>query len=507
MTRNLCPLMNFHVHDIPSGTTGEKGSIRMATSYLQSSLKHSAVRPATGLMVVLALWVLPATAQQADALYQQHCAQCHGANLQGGNARSMVDGVWQFGDSAGYISRNIKNGITHLGMPAFGKTLTDRETKELSRYLLEAQNRAGAVKPPPPRQLQTLDYEIKVEVWVDGLEIPWSVAPISADSALITERPGRLRIVRDGQLLPEPVRGLPPILAEGQGGLLDVALDPDYAAQPWVYLAYSHGLPVRSGESRAPAMTRIVRGRIRDHSWVDQAVLFEAHPDTYGTARVHFGSRIVFDPGGHLYFSIGDRGQGEQAQNPARPNGKIHRIHRDGSIPTDNPFADQPDALPSLYSIGHRNPQGVSVHPVTGAVWASEHGPMGGDELNCIRARANYGWPEITYGLNYNGSPVSDVVRRDGMEQPIWYWKPSTAVCGMEFYQGDLFPRWNNKLLVGSLKYEDVRVLDVEEDRVMHEEVILKNAGRVRDVTCGPDGAVYIVLNGPDVILRLTPGE
>jgi glucose/arabinose dehydrogenase len=252
-------------------------------------------------------------------------------------------------------------------------------------------------------------------------------------------------------------------------------------------------------------MTKIVRGRIRNHEWLDEQVLFEAPEETYRTTRVHFGTRIVFDPQGHLYFSIGDRGGGPQAQDLSRPNGKIHRINRDGTIPADNPFINHPTALPSIFSYGHRNPQGISVHPETGRVWASEHGPMGGDELNLISEGANYGWPEITYGLNYNGAIISELTYKEGMEQPILYWKPSTAVCGIEFYQGAFFPKWDNRLLVGALKYEDVRLLNIEGSRVMHEEVILKNAGRVRDVTSGPDGAIYVVLNNPDIILRLTP--
>ena len=183
----------------------------------------------------------------------------------------------------------------------------------------------------------------------------------------------------------------------------------------------------------------------------------------------------------------------------------MHRINRDGSIPAGNPFANTPNATPSIFSYGNRNPQGLSVHPETGAIWATEHGPMGGDELNLIEAGKNYGWPVISYGRNYNGAVITEIVRAEGLEQPIWYWKPSTAVCGIDFYSGDLFPKWNNKLLVGALKYEDVRLLDIEEERVMHEEVILKNAGRVRDVRCGPDGAIYVVLNEPGTILRLVP--
>ncbi|VGO17915.1 Aldose sugar dehydrogenase YliI [Pontiella desulfatans] len=461
------------------------------------------------IILPILLTVSSALGQSADNLYQEHCSHCHGAKFQGGNAQSLIDGIWQFGDSAGHISRNIKFGITHLGMPAYEKSLTDPQIKSLVNYLFEAEKQAGAATPPSPTSLQTQDYDIDVEIWAEGLDIPWNLAFLDDKLALITERPGRLRIMRNGTLNPKPVEGSPSVVAEGQGGLLAVAFDPDYREKgnQWIYLAFSHGLEKKAGEKRAPAMTKVVRGRIRNNRWIDEQTLFEARHEEYRTTRVHFGTRIVFDAGNNLYFSIGDRGTGDDAQDLSKPNGKMHRIRRDGSIPNDNPFVQTEGALPSIFSYGHRNPQGISVHPTTGQIWAAEHGPLGGDELNLVEAGKNYGWPVITYGKNYNGTTITEVVRKEGMEQPAWYWKPSTAVCGIGFYSGNLFPKWNNKLLVGALKYEDVRVLDIEKDRVMHEEMILKNAGRVRDVACGPDGALYIVLNSPDTILRLTPKE
>jgi glucose/arabinose dehydrogenase len=447
--------------------------------------------------------------QETAQLYQTHCSHCHGDKFQGGSAKSLIDGVWQFGDKAGYIRRNIKHGITHLGMPAYEKTLSEKEITNLTQYILTAAETAGATKPPTPETLQTLDYDLNVEVWIKGLELPWSIAFLNAKTALISERSGRLRTVENGFLHPQPINGIPAVLAEGQGGLLDVAFDPNYADEgnQWIYLSYSHGLPLQPDGKRAGAMTKIVRGRINGSDWVDEQVLFEAPHKTYRTTRHHYGTRLVFDSIGNLYFSIGDRGTGAHAQDLSKPNGKIHRIKLDGSIPKDNPFRWTKSALPSIFSYGHRNPQGISIHPETGQVWASEHGPLGGDELNLVLPGKNYGWPIITYGKNYNGTPITEFIRKEGMQQPIWYWKPSTAVCGIDFYHGELFPKWNNKLLVGALKYEDLRVLDIENHRVMHEEVILKNAGRVRDVVCGPDGAIYVVLNGPDLILRLTPKE
>ncbi len=438
------------------------------------------------------------------SLYMIQCAQCHGTNLQGGNAKSLVDGVWQFGEGRTYRIRNTKYGITHLGMPAFDKTLTDEQITSILDFLEQSEKEVASGKPPLPQMLQTQDYDVKVEVFADSLQIPWAIDFLDDSTALITERPGRLRLVKNGILQLVPISGTPEVLNEGQGGLMDVAIDPNFKENGWVYLSYSHVLKEAGGE-RPPAMTNIVRGRIKNNAWMDQQVLFEAPHNTYRTARHHYGSRIVFDPQGYLYFSIGDRGAGDQAQDIKRPNGKIHRIHTDGRIPQDNPFVAHAGAIPSIFSYGHRNPQGMAVHPMTGQVWVTEHGPMGGDELNLIHKGLNYGWPEITYGRNYNGTIITEDTHKDGMEQPSMYWKPSTAVCGLDFYRGSLFSKWRNKLLVGALKYEDVRLLNIENDRVMHEEVIVKNLGRVRDVSTGPDGAVYVVLNTPDIVLRLTP--
>ncbi len=439
------------------------------------------------------------------ALYMEKCASCHGAKLQGGNAQSLVDAVWQFGAGRGYVFRNIKHGIPHLGMPSYEATLTDRQINLIIDFLHDAEREAGVTPPPPPETLETIDYHIKVDIVAEGLEVPWSIDFIDPQHILITERPGRVRLVENGRLRPEPIAGTPVVLNEGQGGLLDVAVDPNHARNGWIYLAYSHALKAKPGQNRPPAMTRIVRGRLTNHAWIDQQVIYEAPHQTYGTTRHHYGCRIVFDPAGYLYFAIGDRGAQDQAQDLSRPNGKMHRIHRDGRVPKDNPFVGRDGALPTIYSYGHRNPQGLAVHPETGRVWDTEHGPMGGDELNLISKGLNYGWPVVTYGLNYNGTVISKLTRKPGMETPNLYWKPSIAVCGLDFYRGDKFPKWRNRLLVGALKYEEVDLLDIAADRVIHQETILKNAGRVRDVACGLDGFVYVVLNRPGTVLRLSP--
>ena len=506
-----------------------------------------------------------ATAQDetnGGALFQKYCAVCHGTDLRGGNAQSLVDGIWNFGEDSGSAFASVMNGVTSRGMPAFGTVLNEDEIRSLVSFIRSSEKDVGAVQPPPPASFQTLDYEVKVTILDNTLMVPWAIAFPDERTMLVTERAGRLRVFRDGELQPEPVADTPEVFASGQGGLMDVALDPQYAENGWVYLSYSHALTEAEGSEplmsdaeenaeenedededeeerenaeggdedgdednsrrrrrpEPPAMTRIVRGRIQDNTWVDQEVVFEAKKEHYVRTDYHYGSRIVFDPAGYLYFSIGERGQMMQSLDPGRPVGKIHRVWPDGSIPVDNPFVYLPDADPSAYTLGNRNPQGLSVHPVTGRVWETEHGPMGGDELNVITPGGNYGWPAFSYGVDYSGepvrayrdddgNPVNAQLESEGMAKPAMYWRPSTGVCGIEFYNGHQFPKWQGALLVGSLAYRDVRLLQVRDDRVIHEELIWKNQGRVRDIGCGPDGAIYLVLGNresPGMLIRLS---
>lgn len=369
-----------------------------------------------------------------------------------------------------------------------------------------------SVRAALPDTIETLDYKIQTEVVTSNLEEPWAIDFIGSDTALVTEQPGRLRLLVDEKVHQDSIHGTPKVSYEGgQGGLLDVAVDPNYDQNGWIYLSYAHGIEVDTS-AETLAMTRVVRGRIRDHAWTQQQILFEAPHATYRTTRQQFGSRIAFDSQEQLYFSVGDRGNWplyppgvmRHAQELHRPNGKIHRIHRNGAIPEENPFVGRDSALASIYTYGHRNPQGLATHPETGEVWALEHGPRGGDELNRLRAGGNYGWGEITYGINYDGSIITRERRKKGMEQPIVFWRPSIATSGLSFYQGDDFPYWQNQILLGSLKAQELRLLTMTEECVMHQEVILKGAGRIREAVPGPDGAIYVVLNAPDRIVRLS---
>jgi len=342
---------------------------------------------------------------------------------------------------------------------------------------------------------------LDVEVWVDDLDAPWALEFTGDGKALITEQGGRLRGVTDGKLQVTPVLNIPKVLARGQGGLLDVAVDPKYAENGWVYLTFSHPLPTDPKK----AMTKLVRGKIIDNVWRDEKVLFEAKPEHYINAGQHFGSRITFDADGHVFFSIGERGQKDMAQDISLPNGKVHRLVQDGSIPKDNPFVENTKAYPSIFSYGNRNPQGLVY--VDGTLWETEHGPRGGDELNIIKAGKNYGWPEISYGRNYSGTELTPYTHLPDMEQPESQWTPSIAACGLDVYEGDLFKGWNGYLLAGALKYQELRLIEIKDNAYISEQILLKGRGRVRDVTTGPDGAIYVVTNGPDQILRLTPKE
>ena len=456
---------------------------------------------------------LPLAAQEAEhgparALYRKLCANCHGADLHGGMASSLVDGVWAFGEQRNRIFGNVHDGISDRGMPGYGRVLSRAEIESIITFI-EASAAPEALEPPLPESIHTLDYAVKVERFADGLEIPWAIDFIDAETALVTERPGRLRVIEKGKMRPEAVAGTPEVLHAGQGGLMDVAVDPDHAKNGWIYLGYSHELKDGPADNRGwrPAMTRIVRGRLEGNRWVDTQVVYEAPHDLYRAARHHYGTRIVFDRAGDLYFSIGDRGGNEQAQDLARPNGKIHRLHRDGKIPADNPFVSDKSALPSIFSYGHRNPQGLAFHPETGRLWCVEHGPRGGDELNLVVKGANYGWPTVTYGIKYNGTVITDEVARPGLESPIYYWRPSLGIGGLDFYRGDLFPKWRGKALVTALNFREIQLLDLVGERVLHSEVIAKGIGRIREAVAGPDGAIYVVVNRPDVVVRLTPAK
>jgi len=436
-------------------------------------------------------------------VYAERCSACHGAKLQGGQSKSLLDNEWKYGGDDASLTASIRDGRLDAGMPPFGSMMSEQEVRALVIFIREkadAARRAATVfaKPQGDTIVKSEEHAFKVETVAEGLDTPWSLAFLPDGRMLVTEKPGRLRIVEKGKR-PEPVFGVPAVWPEGQGGLLDVAVHPDYATNGWIYLSYSHPGP------DASAMTRVMRARLQGGRLVDQETLFAPPVELYRSGTVHFGSRFVFDDKGYLFFTIGERGQKDDAQDLARPNGKVHRIKDDGRVPEDNPFVKTAGALPTIWSYGHRNPQGLAQQPVTGELWDAEHGPRGGDELNLVKPGRNYGWPVITYGMNYDGTPIADSTAKEGMEQPVLHWTPSIAVCAIDFYVGDRFPRWKNDLLVSSLAAEELRRVRIESGRVTNQEVLFKGIGRIRDVVVGPDGLVYVAFNVPDRVARLVP--
>jgi glucose/arabinose dehydrogenase len=344
---------------------------------------------------------------------------------------------------------------------------------------------------------------VRLQTVARGLEHPWAIAFLPDGRLLVTERPGRLRIVAADGHLSAPVVGVPAVYAEGQGGLLDVAIDPRFADNRLIYISFSE-------EGSGGAGTAVSRGRLIDDAagtarLADVTVIFRQQPKVRGS--LHFGSRLVFGRDGTLFVTLGERYQRERAQRPGEHLGKVVRINADGTVPADNPFANTPGTLPDIYSLGHRNVQAAALHPVTGRLWTIEHGARGGDEINAPEAGKNYGWPIITYGVDYSGARIGEGTAKDGLEQPLWYWDPSIAPSGAAFYTGARFPAWHGNLFVGALKSRLLVRLELDGMKVVHEERLLADLQeRIRDVRAGRDGFLYLATDSPmGRILRLEP--
>jgi glucose/arabinose dehydrogenase len=355
--------------------------------------------------------------------------------------------------------------------------------------------------------IPTQHHRVRISTVTEGLDRPWGLAFLPDGRMLVTERPGRLRVVgKDGKLDPVPVAGLPKIDPQGQGGLLDVVLHPQYSANGWIYWSYAQK------DSSGDNGTEVARGRLAGGpgSWrlENVEVLFRMAPKS--GAGLHFGSRIVFDRNGLMYVTLGERGDKDRAQKLDDHGGKIVRLTDDGKPAPSNPFANDPRAKQEIFSFGHRNVQGAAIHPITGVLWANEHGPQGGDELNIVKPGVNYGWPVITYGVNYGiGTKIGEGTAKAGMAQPAKYWTPSPALSGMAFYEGDKFPKWRGDVLMGTLRANALIRVRLDGERVVEDEFLLKGqVPRVRTVRVGPDGYVFLltdVSNG--AILRLEPAD
>ena len=355
--------------------------------------------------------------------------------------------------------------------------------------------------------IQTREHAVRLTTITEGLDRPWGLAFLPDGRMLVTERSGRMRVVgRDGRLDPAPVAGLPRVDAHGQGGLLDVVLHPRYRDNGWVYWSYVQR------DADGDSGTEVARGRLAGGpgAWrmQDVEVVFRMAPKS--SSGFHFGSRLVFDRDGLLYVTLGDRGDMARAQKLDDHAGKILRLTDDGRPAPGNPFASNTKAKPEIYSLGNRNVQGAALHPKTGVLWANEHGPQGGDELNAIRAGVNYGWPVITYGVNYvSGSKIGEGTEKPGMAQPVKHWVPSPALAGLAFYDGDRFPRWRGDVLMGALRGQSLVRVRLDGEKFVEDEFMLQGAvPRLRDVRIGPDGYVYLLTDVPNgAILRLEPAN
>ena len=343
--------------------------------------------------------------------------------------------------------------------------------------------------------IQEVNKDYAYEIVTDTLEIPWGLDFLPDETIIATEKEGGMFLIKDGKL--QEISNVPQVKVMGQGGLLDVKLHPNFEGNNWVYISYAES------RENGKANTRLIRAKLENNALSDIVEIYKGAPET--DKPYHFGSRIEFDNEGYLYFSIGDRGnRDENPQDITRDGGKIYRFHDDGSIPSDNPFVNEAGAKKAVFSYGHRNPQGMEMHPVTGKIWTHEHGPKGGDEINIIQKGKNYGWPVISYGINYDGTIFTEKTHQEGMEQPIYAWVPSIAPSGMTFVTSDKYPDLQGNLLVGALKFAYLEHCILEGDKVVKRERLLKNIGRVRSVKQSPDGYIYAGVEGLGIV-RILP--
>lgn len=336
----------------------------------------------------------------------------------------------------------------------------------------------------------------KVQKLYDQLRNPWGMAWLPDGRLLVTERSGEILVFKNDKFTGEKLTGVPAVFNKGQGGLMDIQLHPNYAQNKWIYITYSK--PVTGG-----ATTAVMRFKLNGNQLTEQQDIFLAKP--YLPADFHFGSRIVFDKNGFLYVSVGERGTQPKVQQLDNDHGKVHRIYDDGRVPTDNPFAGQNGAKPSIWTYGHRNPQGMVYDADNDRIWVVEHGPKGGDELNLIQKGKNYGWPKTSYGINYDGSILTEHKEMEGVENPVRYWVPSIAPCGMMQVTSNKYPDWKGDLLVGALSFRHIARVELSGTKYVKEEKLIQDTGRVRHVAQSPDGVIYAVTEGPGLLLKLAP--
>ncbi|MEZ4829046.1 MAG: PQQ-dependent sugar dehydrogenase [Bacteroidia bacterium] len=436
---------------------------------------------------------------RATALYQTYCSGCHGEQM-----LAFAHRTWKHGKDRDSLILSITNGYEAAGMPQWGKVFTEAQIGELADYI---QTGIAHVEKFGFEEIkltsdtfQTEQFSFSLDTIAEGLNNPWGMAFLPSGDVLVTEKKGILYLV-DQNGKKTVVTGSPKVRYDAQGGLLDIILHPNFENNHWLYISYSD-FTVEKGDTISG--TAINRYTYLNNQLTEPFEIFRGRP--YTNAEWHYGSRLAFDNEGFLFFTASDRAnQKENPQTLENPKGKIHRVYDDGRIPEDNPFASQQGAVPSIFTYGHRNAQGLTLNSATGVMWAHEHGPRGGDEINIIKKGANYGWPVISYGINYDGTSFTQLLEKEGMEQPIHYWVPSIAPCGMAFVESDLYPGWKGSLLVGSLRFNYLNRCIIQNDKVVGEEQLMKNIGRLRNVKQGPDGFIYIAVENPGYVFRLMP--
>ena len=467
---------------------------------------------------------VPALLQtRAHEIFTTTCSGCHGITAQpGAKGPSLFAQSFLDGRSDEQIVKAITDGVPGTVMPGFKTLLFDNEIAQLPAYLRIrggiVNRKVGPVPDISGKVFRGQKASFKAETLAKGFDQPWGMAFLPDGRIIFTERAGRIRFLNKDGSVSEPVKGTPSVFVRQDGGMLDIALHPDYAKNGWIYLSYSTvppGYQVQPGEDTAPnvsapTMTYIVRGKVNaNNEWVDQQILFNPPADSYRVSADHYGSRFLFDGKGHFFWSMGERHDMQMSQNLASPLGKIHRLNDDGSIPKDNPFVNTPGALPSIWTYGHRNPEGLAFDPATGIFWETEHGPTGGDEVNIIEPGKNYGWGVATMGIE----PGIGRLHATGMTDPIIFFNPSIGPAGITFYTGNKFPAWKGNLFITGMTGERLIRMEIKDRQIASQETVIQNYGRVRDVKMGPDGLIYLLfqnMNGDPKggsIVRLVPAN
>ena len=427
-----------------------------------------------------------------EKLFKNYCSSCHGQT-----AKVFVDRKWRYGNSKEALRRSITKGIPDAGMPSYEEGLSTEEIAGIADYILsgiEDRNTYTEAERATPSSYRTDYYNLEIDTVVADLEVPWGIKAHQDGTLFFTERKGTFSVMTpDGNIT--EIQDVPKAKSFGQGGMMDVALHPDYDDNGWIYLSYSK-------PNGTKVTTAVARGRIDQGRWVDHEEIFEAQP--YVSTRYHFGSRIVFDKEGYMYVTVGDRGKrDDHPQFLTNDCGKVHRLHDDGTCPDSNPYNDGDDQNRcSIWSYGHRNQQGMIYDPQSDQIWTHEHGPRGGDELNLIVKGKNYGWPKLSFGINYNGTTFTTETEAEGMPNAKNVWNPSIAPSGMALVSDD-YELWSGDILTGSLRFDYVSRIRVENEKVMNEERILEGIGRVRAIEMGADGVLYVGVEDPGRILRV----